>query len=125
MKAIFQATGLALAFSLFSGLAWGQDATGLWLRDTGRSQLRVAPCGPALCGTIAWLADPAGPAKLGQKVIYDMFPDGQGGWSGKAFNPEDGKTYSGKMTVSGDQLTTAGCALGGLICKSVQWRRLK
>ena len=45
-------------------------------------------------------------------------------WTGNAFNPEDGKTYSGKMTLSGNTLTTSGCVLGGVICRSVTWRRV-
>ncbi|MCA3669646.1 MAG: DUF2147 domain-containing protein, partial [Methylobacterium sp.] len=32
-------------------------------------------------------------------------------------------TYSGKMTLSGNALTTAGCIAGGWICRSVSWSR--
>ena len=52
-----------------------------------------------------------------------MKPDGDG-WSGSAYNPEDGKTYAGKASVSGGSMTTKGCALAGLICKSVNWSRI-
>jgi uncharacterized protein (DUF2147 family) len=27
------------------------------------------------------------------------------------------------MSLAGDRLTTAGCVLGGLICKSIAWTR--
>ncbi len=47
----------------------------------------------------------------------------QNSWTGKAFNPEDGKTYSGRMVLSGKRLRTSGCVFGGLICKSVNWTR--
>jgi uncharacterized protein (DUF2147 family) len=100
------------------------DATGTWLRDNGNSRVRIASCGANLCGTIVWLQDPSGPAKVGQRVFFDMAPNGANKWSGKAFNPEDGKTYSGTMSVSGNNLTTAGCVLGGMICRSVNWRRV-
>ena len=100
------------------------DPSGTWLRENGASRVRVAKCGDSFCGTITWLKDESGPAKLGQKVFYDMAPDGANKWAGKAFNPEDGKTYTGKMTLSGTALTTAGCALGGLICKSVNWKKV-
>jgi uncharacterized protein (DUF2147 family) len=106
-----------------SASAWAQSATGVWRRSDGTSKVRVAPCGEALCGTIVWLKDPESPAKVGQRVFFDMRPDGANAWAGKAFNPEDGKTYSGKMTVSGDAMTTKGCVLGGMLCKSVSWRR--
>jgi uncharacterized protein (DUF2147 family) len=103
--------------------ASAQDATGVWARENGESRVRIAPCGASLCGTIVWLKSAGGPAKVGQRVFYDMKPNGSGAWAGKAFNPEDGKTYSGKMTLSGNRLTTAGCTLGGLVCRSVNWSR--
>jgi len=113
---------LALA-SIAGGGALAQDVTGTWLRDSGASRVRFAKCGEAMCGTLAWLKDPNGPAKVGQRIFYDMKPTGDGKWAGSAFNPEDGKTYAGTMTLAGEKLTTAGCVLGGLICRSVVWNR--
>jgi uncharacterized protein (DUF2147 family) len=43
--------------------------------------------------------------------------------TGKAFNPEDGKTFRGKMVLIGAKLKTSGCAFGGLIWKNVVWVR--
>lgn len=100
------------------------DPTGTWLRDNGNSRVRFAPCGPNFCGTLTWVKDPSGPAKVGQRIFYDMAPAGANAWAGKAFNPEDGKTYSGKLTLSGSTMTTSGCVLGGLICRSVSWRKV-
>jgi uncharacterized protein (DUF2147 family) len=114
----------ALATGLTTGGAIAQDPSGTWLRDNGASRVRIAPCGPNFCGTIVWLKDADGPAKVGQRVFYDMAANGAGKWSGKAFNPEDGKTYSGTMTLSGTSLTTSGCVLGGIICRSVTWRKV-
>jgi len=99
------------------------DASGVWLRENGNSKVRIGKCGDALCGSIVWLRDGEGPAKIGQRVFYDMKPAGTDQWQGAAFNPEDGKTYTGKMTLSGDTLTTKGCVFGGLICRSVSWQR--
>lgn len=123
-------TALVLAVATFAIAGTGfaaqaQDATGVWLRENGESRVRFAKCGEALCGTVAWLKDPAGStSKLGQRVFFDMKASGTGQWSGQAFNPEDGKTYSGKMTLSGNTLTTAGCVFGGIICRSVSWSRV-
>lgn len=114
------AAALLLAFAV---PASAQDVTGTWLRDSGASKVRFAKCGEAVCGTISWLKDSSGPAKLGQRIFYDMKPAGGAKWNGSAFNPEDGKTYSGTMSLSGDTLTTAGCVLGGLICRTVKWSR--
>jgi uncharacterized protein (DUF2147 family) len=100
------------------------DPSGTWLRDNGNSRVRVAPCGDALCGTIVWLKEEDTNSKVGQRVFFDMKPNGANKWSGKAFNPEDGKTYSGTMSLSGRSLTTAGCVLGGMICRSVNWSKV-
>jgi uncharacterized protein (DUF2147 family) len=90
----------------------------------GRSSSQYSQ-GEAVCGSITWLRDSNSPAKIGQQVFFDMKPNGENTWAGSAFNPEDGKTYTGKMTLSGDRLVTAGCVLGGLICKSYTWARAK
>ncbi|MBI5128092.1 MAG: DUF2147 domain-containing protein [Rhodopseudomonas palustris] len=104
--------------------ARADDVAGTWLRDTGLSKVKFAPCGGALCGTLVWLKPGVEtPAKIGQKVFFDMKPTGANAWAGSAFNPEDGKTYSGKMSLAGDTLTTQGCAMGGIICKSASWTR--
>jgi uncharacterized protein (DUF2147 family) len=100
------------------------DPTGTWQRDNGNSRVRFAACGSSICGTLVWVKDPEGPAKVGQRIFYDMVPNGENKWSGKAFNPEDGKTYSGTMTQNGSSITTSGCALGGLVCRSASWRKL-
>ena len=114
----------ALAMLAGVGAATAQEVTGVWQRDTGASRVRFSKCGEALCGTISWLREQSGPAKIGQRIFYDMKPNGANKWSGSAFNPEDGKTYAGTMTLSGDTLTTAGCVMGGLICRSVKWTRM-
>jgi uncharacterized protein (DUF2147 family) len=102
------------------------DVKGEWAREDGKAKVRFAACGAeAVCGSITWLKDPSGPAKVGEQIFFDMKPNGDNAWAGTAFNPEDGKRYSGKMTLSGDRLVTAGCVLGGLICKSFNWTRAR
>lgn len=111
--------------TLASAPAFAQSAVGTWQRENGESRVRIAPCGDALCGVVVWLKNPAeSKSKVGQRVFFDMKPNGANAWSGQAFNPEDGKTYSGKMSVSGSALTTAGCVAGGLICRSVSWSKI-
>ncbi len=116
--------GIALIAAVSPCLA-AEGAWGIWLRDTGSSRVAIAPCGAALCGHIVWLRDKDNPAHVGQQIFFDMKPSGADAWTGRAFNPEDGNTYSGNMSVSGDTLTTAGCVLAGLICKSAVWSRVK
>ena len=114
----------AVLLAALPTLAFAGDAKGEWARDDGKAKVRIGPCGDVICGSISWLRDPKNdPGKVGQQVFFDMKPKSDNVWAGSAFNPEDGKTYSGKMTLSGDHLTTAGCVFGGLICKSMGWTR--
>jgi uncharacterized protein (DUF2147 family) len=115
---------IAAVFSSLAAPVFAQDVAGTWLRENGESRVRFAKCGEAMCGTVVWLKNPAeSKSKVGQRVFYDMVSSGANAWTGKAFNPEDGKTYSGKMTLSGNSLTTAGCVAGGWICRSASWSR--
>ncbi len=120
MKMFYVAAALT-AFAATPALA---DPIGTWLRDTGESRVRFSKCGDAICGSISWLKDPANSkGKVGQRVFFDMKPTSANQWEGQAFNPEDGKNYSGKMTLAGNNLTTAGCIAGGWICRTVSWTK--
>jgi uncharacterized protein (DUF2147 family) len=118
---------VALALTAAVSAASAGEATGLWIRDDGSAKLRFVPCGGGgtLCGFLAWKKESGGPAKVGQKLFSDMKPSGEGSWAGSAFNPEDGKRYAAKLTLTGDHLVTAGCVLGGLICQSFGWTRAR
>ena len=116
---------IALTAAMLAALAaptLAADLSGEWLRDTGASRGAFAPCGDSLCGTITWLAHSDTPAKVGQQVFFDMKPAGENEWTVQAFNPEDGKTYSGKMRLNGNTLVTEGCVF--VICKSSTWTRM-
>ena len=125
----FDRRALAGAFLALAALASAeaaappQEAEGVWLREDGASKIRIAPCGNALCGDVIWLRSPRAKAHVGQQVFFDMVRADQNSWTGHAFNPDDGKTYSGRMVVSGKKLRTSGCVFGGLICKTVYWVR--
>src|SRR5436305_13070040 len=118
---------IALSLSLTAmvvGPAFADDVTGTWLRESGLSKVKFAPCGNAICGNIVWIKSGVDtPAKVGQRLFFDMKPTGPNAWSGSVINPDDGKTYSGTMSLSGGTLTTQGCAMGGMICRSSTWTR--
>ena len=114
---------VVLALATVGGEALAQDADGVWLRNDGAARIQFSPCGKALCGVVVWLKNPASKAHVGQQVFFDMVRADQDSWSGQAINPEDGRTYRGKMVLTGKKLKTSGCVLGGLICKTVVWRR--
>lgn len=116
--------GVGLSLALAAGQARADDVAGVWLRESGASKVKFAPCGGAVCGTLVWIKEGTDtPAKVGQRLFSDMKSTGPNAWAGSYNNPDDGKTYDAKMTLSGSTLTTAGCAFGGVICRSSTWTR--
>lgn len=132
------AVATALLVSLGAGDAVaGGDPTGVWIRSSGSAKIRIDKCGGALCGTVVWEREPRkdlhnpDPGKrnepvTGRRVLLGMKPAGDDKWQGEVYNAEDGKTYTGWVTmVAADRLKLQGCVLGGLICKSDTWSRAK
>lgn len=116
-------TAIFLLALLAAGAARaGADPRGLWLTASGNLEVRVEPCGAALCGRVARvianqsmsrpgeaMAANVQPAHEGMAVLSDFapsaseaMPDGQRvttEWRGRIFNREDGKTYDCLMSV--------------------------
>jgi uncharacterized protein (DUF2147 family) len=130
-QAILAAFGLALL--ALPAQAQSSDPSGTWLTQSGDTRVRIAKCGAALCGIIVSStyqkdtnnSDPKlrERSMVGVQMISDIRPTGDG-FSGQLYNPQDGKTYTGKLKVmSPTTLQLSGCVLGGLICRSQTWTR--
>jgi uncharacterized protein (DUF2147 family) len=112
--------------------AWAADpAAGVWQTqpdDGAYAHVKMAPCGNAICGTIARTFNDKGEYKspnIGKTLVIDMKPTGGGSYAGKVWRPSNNKVYTGKMTVSGNSLKLSGCVAGGLICSKQTWARLQ
>ena len=123
--------------------AFAADPAGTWLTEEGKATIRLADCGGALCGTIVALKEPNDPQTgqpkldknnvdagkrgrpiIGVQIVSGLKPDGVNKWSGDVYNPEDGKTYKGGITLpSAGTIKVQGCILGGVICKTSTWTR--
>lgn len=89
---------------LWAGLAFAQAPTpeGRWITASGNFEIEIAPCGDALCGTVArvmannsmsgagQVAEP--PPPIGAQIITGLHRDGRA-WRGRIYNREDKKTY--------------------------------
>lgn len=132
LLAALAALPATFALPAFAGDADG--LVGIWLTDGGDSRIRIAPCGPAYCGTIVWARtedidrhnpDPALRKRpiVGATLTKTMRPDGRGGLAGAMYNPDNGKTYDVTMQARGDNgLEVGGCVLG-FLCGSETWTR--
>ena len=138
---LFRKLGIAGLFSvILSGLAWaGEDASGVWMLNSGKVTVRIAPCGASLCGAIVGLAKPLnkeGQPKvdkenpeeslrkrplMGLTILANMKPAGENKWRGTIYNADDGRTYSSYMKLSGNNMKVKGCV--GPFCKTMVFVR--
>jgi uncharacterized protein (DUF2147 family) len=138
-----RATAAALSFFATMLPALAADPAGIWLTEGARARVHIAACGAALCGTILSLKEPNDPETgkpkldkfnkdttkrarpvVGIALMSGLKASAPDRWEGSLYNPEDGNTYKGVVTMQDAQnLKLQGCVLGGLICKTETWKR--
>jgi uncharacterized protein (DUF2147 family) len=101
-----------------------KSENGVWARDDGLVRARFGPCGDAICAVNIWVRNPEGSEKTGDRIVMSVRETSPDHWTGSAFDPQRDKTFTMDMNVEGARMTTRGCVLGGLVCKSVGWTRL-
>jgi uncharacterized protein (DUF2147 family) len=115
---------LAAAFIMTAGAALADPAEGVWQTvpdDNGHfGHIEIAPCGPALCGTLVRAYDVSGAEiaspNVGRQIVWGMEPRGNGEYAGgKVWSPDRDKTYNGRLTLTASGLQVEGCVLG--ICR--------
>ena len=132
----------AAVLTLLTGPVAAADIAGVWQSPSRGAHVEIAPCGDAYCGTVL----SASPAKSNPQLLdvhnkdpslrtrpmvgarlMEGFRGGPAKWTGgKLYNPGDGNTYGGSITlVDDDHLILKGCAVFGLICKSQTWTRVR
>ena len=136
-KALVSALVL-LAGAPAAAAAGGID--GLWLSPSRSAHVQITHCGDMLCGKVVSATQPKtnpnfldvhnkDPSLRTRRVIGAMLLEGFTGgpteWTGgHVYNPGDGNTYQGKLTLVDDNhLKLTGCALW-VLCKSQVWVRL-
>ena len=104
--------------------ASADDIYGTWMRGDGAAHVRIGPCGDAICATNTWIRNPDQQGeKVGDRLIFKIHPDKQG-WSGTAYDPQRQLSISARLKAAGGHLTTSGCVMGGMLCKSTRWTRM-
>lgn len=123
---------MAAALMLLAAPVLAADPVeGMWQTqpdDGAYAHVQLAPCGPAICGTIKRTFNTSGEYKspnLGKQLVMGMVPQGGGNYEGKVWRPSNDKVYMGKIELGGDSLRLAGCVAGGLICSKQTWQRVK
>jgi uncharacterized protein (DUF2147 family) len=114
---------IALALGTSSAHAAG-DLMGAWQRGDGIARVKVAPCGKVICMTNTYIRPDVTDEKVGERLEFDVKSSGAD-LAGTVLDPKTGKSYSATIVVNGDRMSTRGCILGGVICKSTEWTRLR
>ncbi len=141
--------GLVIAVTS-ANAAGSEDILGVWNTERREAKIMIYKCGEKYCGKIVWFKDTNYPADskdgtpgtpildhnnpnpklkknpiIGLQILYDFTFTGNNSWTGgKLYNPDNGKTYSGKMTlVSPNQLNLRGFIGISLIGRTTKWTR--
>jgi uncharacterized protein (DUF2147 family) len=101
-------TATALSMLVLPALA-AEPIEGTWKRSNG-TLIRYAGSGGNFCGTVMT-------GEYQGKSIGCMKGSGAA-YTGSVNKLDEGKTYNGKASVSGNSMSLSGCVLGGLVCKS-------
>jgi uncharacterized protein (DUF2147 family) len=114
------------------------DIEGDWVTQDRTALITIAPCGRALCGTIAraLIIKPGHPQTdvhnpdphlrsrklVGMKILTGFSP-GRDRWDkGRIYDPESGKTYRSLLKLNPDRsLKVSGCI--AFFCQSQRWTR--
>ena len=124
--------GLATTTSA-AGMA---DASGNWQHPDNGAIISFFDCGGDLCAKIVkasspGLKDDKNPEEAkrsqpleGLAILDHAKQTADGAWQGNLYNAEDGKTYSGYVTLQGaDKLQLKGCALV-IFCKAIVFSKV-
>ena len=92
---------------------------GDWLTE-GKGTVRIAKCGPALCGYVLTSSN-----ENGEAILINMKPKKERQWTGSVYSQDSGETYYGTMAMKGnDTLRVEACAVGRFYCSGNNWSRI-
>ena len=117
------------------GLAAPNPVLGIWVNPKHTLAVQTAACpNGGLCGAIVRAdaealsdaRDAGVPQLIGLQLLQDYHPARGGIWSGRVYVPDMGRSFSSRIEqLSPDALKISGCLVGGFLCKSQIWQRLR
>lgn len=126
---IARAAAFSFAFATSCGAAPAGAAAeagapwGVWYREESGTAFDFYNCADKLCAKVIAVSKPQDSKAVGTVILRNAVKLDTGEWAGDLFNTEDGKTYSGTITIKkADELTLTGCLIS-FLCKSETWKR--
>ncbi len=135
----------ALLFVVNANAQTADAILGKWINPSGEGQIQIYKKGNLYFGKLAWIKEPEDPATgkpkvdvnnpdkslqsrpiLGLELLKNFKFDGDDVYEGGTiYDPKSGKTYSCKMTLSGNKLKIRGFIGISLLGRSEVWTRVK
>ncbi|MCO6185267.1 DUF2147 domain-containing protein [Rhizobium sp. L1K21] len=119
----YAAFSAAVLAGVSSTYAQANTMDGVWARGDGKARVRIEDCGSNTCAVNVWIKPGTKGEKVGDRLIMDLEQTGTGKFEGEARDPQRGLTYDISVDVNGDSMTTRGCVLAKIVCKSVGWTK--
>lgn len=145
--------GLIIALFLLAGNTFAQGIDnpdlilGVWIPKNGKSHVKIEKVGTKYYGKVVWLKEPNDPKTglpktddknsdpnmrnqpiMGLRIMKDFTYMGDGVFKdGRVYDPNDGKTYCGKITIiSADEIDLRGSICGfSILGRTETWKRHK
>ena len=119
-----------------AAIAADMSPVGDWMVKEGYGVIRIDNCSGKMWGIVAWEKsagidkenpDPMKKARptLGVPILLGMAPAKPNRWEGEIYNTENGKVYSGSITIATEnKLQLEGCLFPNFLCGSQDWTRV-
>jgi uncharacterized protein (DUF2147 family) len=141
---------LLLAVAVLPCLGGAGDIVGVWYNQEKDAKIQIEECGDKYCGKVIWLKEPNYPPgskegtpgtpkldthnpdpaarktpRLGLQIMQGFQFSGDNVWrDGKVYDPKNGKTYSGKITmISPKELDLRGFVGVSLFGRTAKWTK--
>ena len=120
---------------LFPQAAMAAAPVGEWLVASKTAHIRIVDCEGTLWGVVSWQEragvddknpDPAkrGRPTLGMPVLLGMKASGPDSWGGALYNSQNGKTYTGGITLLASDRVRVRCCVLAILCGGENWTRV-
>ena len=136
----FRHAALPALLVIMAGSPAVAGITGMWLAPARSAHIKIYQCGEAVCGRMISATRPRvnpqlldvhnqDPAlrhrSMVGAIVIQGFTGGPTSWKGgRVYNPGDGRSYKGALTlVDANHLKLQGCVVG-FLCKSQVFKRI-
>jgi len=123
-QCLLKAASIVCFLTGLPALAAAEDPYGVWMRPSTGTQVDFYDCGGKLCGKIVAVKDQARKGEVGTIILKEAAKSGDNQWKGSLLDTDNGKTYSGVVTLrSRTALHLEGCV--AFLCEGETWSKVR